>query len=91
MTAVADCAQYGEPAPPSLLMAWRIEQWGDPYGKGWMHWPAGMIDRVTIANNVYKAFKAYLGAKKLTDFTASNPAAWEIVTSVMNLRKEHGN
>lgn len=72
-------------------MAWRVEKWGDPYGKGWMQWPAGMIDRITIASNVYNAFQAYSSAKKLTDFTKSNPGAWRLVTSVMKLRNENGN
>ena len=36
-------------------MAGRIEMWGDPWGGGWMQWPAGIIKRLTIARVVTDA------------------------------------
>lgn len=72
-------------------MAWRIQQWGDPYGKGWMEWPAGQIDRITAALNVYQAQAAYQQAAGRGDsagWAASNAAAWDIVAKIIELRQK---
>ena len=60
-----------------------------------MDWPAGMIDKVTAAQNVYSAQAAYQQAvtsNNSADWTKNNPAAWKIVADIMELRrkKKHG-
>ena len=57
--AVADAAQDDKLRPPNeVTMAGRIEQWGDPWGGGWMAWPAGLITKLTIARNITNAFQS---------------------------------
>ncbi len=68
----------------------RIKRWGDPYGGGWLDWPAGHIDKLTIVGNVseaYGAFKRYTGKET---FDKAYPGAWQIVTAVMTMREEAG-
>jgi hypothetical protein len=59
MMAVADAAQYGTTPPPEVTMAGRIKQYGDPWGGGWMSWPAGLVTRLMIAENITNAFQSF--------------------------------
>ena len=62
--AVADAAQDTEAkTPPEVTMSGRIKQWGDPWGGGWMSWPAGLITRLTIAENVTNALRSAANVK----------------------------
>jgi hypothetical protein len=60
MMAVADAAQYGTRPPKEVIMAGRIRMYGDPWGGGWMQWPAGLITRLTIAENITNAFQSFV-------------------------------
>ena len=91
MIAASDAAKGAGPPPHELQMAWRIERWGDPWGGGWMDWPAGMIDKITAAQNVYNAQKAYQSAASAgntADWTKNNATAWKIVSDIMALRRK---
>jgi hypothetical protein len=89
MMAVADHVQRGTPPPPALTFAWRVQKWGDPWGQGWMNWPAGMVDAASAALNVYQAFTAYerAGVNK-GKWTSANSDAWEIISGVMAQRRK---
>ncbi len=73
-----------------LVTAWRIRRWGSPYGGGWMEWPAGLIDRVTIAENIYQACASYKNAPagRSVAWTQQNPQAWQIVSAILAQRKK---
>ena len=43
-----------------VTMAGRIKQYGDPWGGGWMTWPAGLITRLMIAENITSAFQSFV-------------------------------
>ena len=66
--AVADAAQDDKAKPPpEVAMAGRIKQWGDPWGGGWMNWPAGLVTRLAVAENVTNALRSVSNV---------NPGAW---------------
>ena len=75
MIAVADAAQYGTESPREVQMVNRINRWGDPWGGGWMDWPAGLVQRLTIADNITQAFQSVKGAKagEFGKWTENNP------------------
>lgn len=76
--------QNGEPPPPELRFAQRVQMWGDPTGRGWMEWPAGMVDKATAALNTYRTFQAYEGAgTKKAAWSKANPGAWQTVSWVI--------
>ncbi len=83
--AAADCAQYGEPAPPELRLAWRIQQWGPPNSDGWGEWPAGQIDRLSAVLNVYNAMAAYAGNAS-ADWLDRHPQQAAVVGQVLRWR-----
>lgn len=85
--AAADAGQFGTAPPPELRTAWRLQKWGDPWNKGWWYWPAGLIDKVTILDNVYQAMNRYAHASgSLVDWTKGNAGAWTVVTYILKLR-----
>lgn len=88
MTAVADAAQYGTEPPREVKMAGRIKQWGDPWGGGWMDWPAGLIDRLTIAENITRAFQSAGNAKpgKFNEWEERHPFEAKIFHQIIGLR-----
>lgn len=88
MIAAADAAQYGEPPPPELRLAWRIQQWGPPDGNGWNDWPAGQLDRMSAVLNVYNAMMAYVGGSGNVEWMDANPAAARTVTRITKWRME---
>ena len=62
--AVADAAQDSKaPTPPEVITLNRIEMFGDPYGGGWMNWPAGDVKRLTIARVVTDALRSASNVK----------------------------
>lgn len=86
MIAAADAAQYGEPPPPALRLAWRIQQWGPPDGNGWMDWPAGQLDRISAVLNVYNAMSAYANGKGTADWMDANPQIARTVARITKWR-----
>ena len=90
MIAVADAAQYGSPAPREVQTVYKIKRWGDPWGGGWMDWPAGMQHKLTIAENITEAFKSAKRAKpgKFKDWTSANPDQAKIFDTITGLRMQ---
>jgi len=88
MIAVADAAQYGDPPPREVQTVYRIKRWGDPWGGGWKDWPAGMLQRLTVAENITEAFKSAKRARpgKFKEWTETNPDQAEIFDSITGLR-----
>lgn len=78
------------PPPPELRMAWRVRRWGAPYADGWMDWPAGLVDKMAIAENVYNACLSYrnVPAGGGVAWTQRNPQAWQIVSKILAQRKK---
>ena len=66
----------------------KISRWGDPWGGGWMDWPAGMLYRLTIAENVTNAFQSAARAEpgNMTDWEKSHPDESKIFHSIIGLR-----
>jgi len=57
--AVADAAQDSKAKqPPEVKMINRIALWGDPWGGGWMAWPAGKVKRLTLAKVITEALQS---------------------------------
>ena len=87
--AVADAAQDSKAKPPpEVVMAGRIKQWGDPWGGGWMNWPAGLITRVTIAENIISAISSALNVKpgQYAEWEASHPHESKTADEILELR-----
>lgn len=69
----------------------RIDRFGDPYGGGWMNWPAGQVTRMMYLEGVYNIFKAMVSSKNIVEFFNNNPQAGEVVGRVTALRAKHGD
>lgn len=71
--------------PRHLKLAWRIEQYGSPNGQGWGAWPAGTIERMNVALNVYNAVQMYHEQPndKKTKWLADHPRQAKIIGKVM--------
>ena len=77
------------PAPPELDLAFQAENWGAlPDTGGLLDQPAGLIRRMTVARNVYRAVKSQQEASSLAEWSINNPDHWRIVSNVRKLRKE---
>ena len=71
-----------------LVAAWRSEQWGLPEGRGWKDEPAGSLERMTHALNVYRAFKAFYERRTTeTEFAEHHFDLWKIVIDTERLEK----
>lgn len=86
MLAVADHLDGEGPQPPDLQMYLLIKQFGDPYGGGWMNWPAGTMERMRLVRNVYEAYRGWLNASNKAAWTTANPVSWEIVSDIISMR-----
>jgi hypothetical protein len=87
--AVADAAQDDSiKPPPEVIMASRINKWGDPWGGGWMDWPAGLVNRLTVAENITNAMRSAGRAKpgKFGEWEKSNPHEAKIYHEMIGLR-----
>ena len=87
--AVADAAQDSKAkVPPEVIMASRIKQWGDPWGGGWMTWPAGVITRLAIAENITTALRSASNVKpgQYTGWEASHPQDAKTADEILALR-----
>jgi len=76
--------------PDELRLAFRCQQWGTlPHSGGLLDQPAGLVERMTIAVNVYNAMKAWGEHDPKRDAEFFKSDAWQIVKQVLELRK-HG-
>ena len=89
--AVADAAQDSKAEqPPEVTMVNRIALWGDPWGGGWMNWPAGKIKRLTIAKAITDALQSASNAKpgQWGAWQESHPGYAKTYDNILNLRIE---
>ena len=99
--AVADFAEYGnnpnrepdEPIfrpPPELLLAWKVQEWGSLAVFGNQEIPAGLLNRMTTALNVYRAVISYIAGSNanFAEWAAKNPGYLEIVTDIREMRQK---
>lgn len=88
MLAAADYAE-GKSAPPDeLRLAFRCQQWNAlPSAGGILDQPAGLVERMTVASNVYYAWKAYIERDPKKDKEFAKTDTWQIAMQVIELRK----
>src|SRR5210317_2554891 len=87
--AVADAAQdKSVKPPPEVQMVSRINEWGDPWGGGWMDWPAGLVTRLTLAKNITVALQSAANAKpgQWKAWEENNPDYARTYDSILDLR-----
>jgi len=79
------------PPPIELVAAWRTRDYGLPRGQGWRNEPAGTIDRMTHALNIYTAFKAFYGRAEMTetDFADHYFDLWKIVIDTEQMERDN--
>jgi len=91
--AAAEFAEDKGLPPEELRLAFRCQQWGTlPCSGGLLDQPAGLVERMTIAVNVYNAMKAWQqsAARNAKDFVKNNPDTWRIVKMVLDMRADNG-
>jgi len=90
--AAAACAEDSDaPPPPELAAYWRMKSYGLPPRTGGQDaQPAGLLDRMTAAANVYNAWNAMTDAPKKGTWQRDNPAQWETCQKVYELRRKNG-
>jgi len=87
---VADYADGKGSPPDELRLAFRCQQWGTlPHSGGLLDQPAGLVERMTIAVNVYNAMKAWGERDPKQDASFFKSDAWQVAKQVLELRK-HG-
>jgi hypothetical protein len=91
MLAAASAAQYDGPAPEELVLAWDCQRWNTlPEPGGLWDQPAGLVERMNIALNVYDAFnsrqQAIINDMDLVKWTEKYPHAWKIVAHIERMR-----
>ena len=91
--AAADAAEGLGPPPEELQLAWQVRRWHAlPEPGGLLDQPAGLVERMAVAESVYQAVKAWRSAPEWGRWSVQNPDEWGVVQSVIELRKaeEHG-
>ena len=79
--------------PHELRQAQNIQRWGDPYGKGWRHWPFGMLDRLNAVTNIYDVCRSWQATtvESQGEWIETNPTAWEhIIAPLMEREMKDG-
>ena len=76
--------------PYELRMAYQIERWGDPFGGGWMEWPAALLYRMQTMKAYADAMKNYIQYGGQKGFVDNNHGIWELVTEIWKWRKDAG-
>lgn len=75
------------PRMPPELGAWlKIKRWGDPFGGGWLDWPAGYMNRVQAARNVYETYMAYVRAENRGSWLNEHPEAGGVLGIIKELK-----
>ena len=71
--AAAACAEDDGPPPPELAAYWKMKEYGLPPRTGGQDaQPAGLLDRMSAAANVYAAWKGLAQAQKKATWMAEN-------------------
>lgn len=77
--AVVDYVEGNGPPPPPLEVYLNIRDYGDPWGKGWMNWPAHMMVETRLVSNVYNAWSSYTKSDNRTKWLSEHPGGADIV------------
>jgi len=88
MLAAALCAE-GEGDPPhELALYWKAQGYSAlPRVGGLEDQPAGLLDRMAVASNIYSAWKGLNESKHKVQWSRDHPDGWAICSRVMELRK----
>ena len=86
--AAAICAEENGPPPPELAAYWRFKEYGiSPRSGGQDVHPAGLLDRMTAAANVYYAWKGLKQAPRKISWQREHPEQWKTCVRILELRK----
>ena len=87
MLEAAASAQWDQPAPEELQMAWDCQRWNTlPEPGGLLDQPAGYVHRMNVALNVHDAFQSRQSAEDHVGWTEKHPRAWKIVAHIERIR-----
>ena len=91
--AVVEYVEGRGPLPAALGMYLKARDWGDPWGTGWMKWPARVFTEMRYVGNVYGAWSAYTRAENRVEWLNRNPGGGRIVGVVKSylFGEEEGN
>lgn len=73
--------QHAKP-PYVLYLAWHCHRWGAlPIAGGVLDQPAGLLDKMAFAENIYNTIKSYeaVPPTKVVEWIQSNPDAWNLI------------
>ena len=89
--ACARCARDGSKAPPILELAWHSERYHSlPESGGLLDQPAGVLNKMAIASNVYAAFVAFKHSTHLAEWADTHPQEFKTVVEIERLEKSYG-
>ena len=91
MLAAAAAAEWDRPAPEELIMAWDCQHWNTlPEPGGLLDQPAGLVQRMNIALNIFDSYESRLRAimsdVDMQKWSEDNPRAWKIVGRIERVR-----
>lgn len=88
MLAAADYGEGNGDPPPELELVFRCRRWNSlPEAGGLNDQPAGLIQRMSVAENVYQAFHGMTNANDLAKWSDANPQMVKLLEAVYRLRK----
>lgn len=76
------------PLPAALKLYLNTRNWGDPWGQGWMKWPARTFATLQLARNVYLTWSSYVKAESRAQWERENQGAVGLVRQVQRYRRE---
>lgn len=88
LAAAAHAEDTKQPPPPELEMAWQAMYWSAlPRAGGLLDQPAGLMERMRQAFEVWRAFRAWKDSDPLkqAEWKKKHPAEWKIVKGVRGL------
>ena len=71
-----------------LTLAWQCQRWGVlPEAGGLLDQPAGLIRKMSAAQNVYNAVHAFVNipAGKGAEWARQNPGMWKLINELWQL------
>lgn len=74
--------KHGSAPPKELYLAWHCERWNAlPHAGGIMDQPAGLLDKMAYAQNVYNVIKSYerVTVQGMSQWVTDNPDAWALI------------
>jgi hypothetical protein len=85
--AAADCGLKEGESPPELKLAQLCERWRAlPEAGGLLDQPAGLIEKMSIAVNVFNAHRAMRESGDWATWMTENPQGAEMINWVKELR-----